>query len=224
MNKSFSSVMSIKQYFTKVSTAEEAIPQEWKDSPLPPARKKRAVGRPRKRGDIQSEIPVPVPVDIESEVVDVERPADTAKPESQAADKPTPKRGKYKSFSVKEKLDILAESQTFGVRATCRLHKITPSTLCTWKKADFSVQRGKGGRITGGGRKLSYAQDTDSQIIQWIMEQRDLHSRLHHGPCTIMCTAKPPHIPGYTWLAREVYDTPQSITKSQDQYITEVAS
>ena len=175
MNKSFSSVMSIKQYFTKVSTAEEAIPQEWKDSPLPPARKKRAVGRPRKRGDIQSEIPVPVPVDIESEVVDVERPADTAKPESQAADKPTPKRGKYKSFSVKEKLDILAESQTFGVRATCRLHKITPSTLCTWKKADFSVQRGKGGRITGGGRKLSYAQDTDSQIIQWIMEQRDLH-------------------------------------------------
>ena len=39
-----------------------------------------------------------------------------------------------------------------------------------------------------------------------------------------MCTAKPPHIPGYTWLAREVYDTPQSITTSQDQYITEVAS
>ena len=102
--------MSIQQYFTKVSTAEEAIPQEWKDSPLPPARKKRAVGRPRKRGDIQSEIPVPVPVDIESEVVDVERPADTVKPESPAADKPTPKRGKYKSFSVKEKLDILAES------------------------------------------------------------------------------------------------------------------
>ena len=50
--------MSIKQFFTKVSTAQEAIPREWIDSALPPALKKRAVGRPRKN----REIPEPVPV------------------------------------------------------------------------------------------------------------------------------------------------------------------
>ena len=49
--------MSMKQFFTKVSTVQETIPREWIDSTLRPA-PKQAVGQPCKN----CEVPEPVPV------------------------------------------------------------------------------------------------------------------------------------------------------------------
>ena len=65
-------------------------------------------------------------------------------------------------------IDILAEAETFGVRATCRIYNITPSTLCSWKKAESSVQCSKCGRLAYGGRKLSYS----LLIASWMMHVR----------------------------------------------------
>ena len=52
------------------------------------------------------------------------------------------RRGKYKSYCVKEKIDILAKAENFGVCTTCRMYHITLSTLCSWKKPlDVSMNK-----------------------------------------------------------------------------------
>ena len=89
--------MSIASYFKKVSSAEEAMPKNWMTDPLPPATKKRAVGRPRKIKEETIETPVPVRVE--------EKKEDEKKEDEKKEDPPTSeKRGKYTRFSIKEKV------------------------------------------------------------------------------------------------------------------------
>lgn len=49
----------IDSFFTRVSSAEEALPKAWLTATLPPPAKKRKVGRPKKEPVV---VPVPEPV------------------------------------------------------------------------------------------------------------------------------------------------------------------
>ena len=84
----------------------------------------------------------------------------------------SPKRGKYTVYTTKQKQEILEEADLCGLRATARKWNITPSTVCTWQKEDQDAARHKSGRMIGGGRPLSYDEETERKIVGWINVQR----------------------------------------------------
>ncbi len=179
----------IETYFKKVSSAEEALPKEWLDAPLPPAPKKRKVGRPpkklenkavdnkKKQEESSKKDSDPSLESAAATVVDAaEKTEQLVVPENEHTPSlPQEKRGKYRHYTVSEKISILEEAALHGVRVISRLYKIPVSTLVTWKKQDFKQQRTPGGRLPGGGRKTPYGEGVDARILQWVLEQREQH-------------------------------------------------
>jgi hypothetical protein len=90
-------------------------------------------------------------------------------------------RGKYKSYSMAEKMEILELSKMCGVRAIGAKYNVTASTISTWKKSlrepgspgSPGSKHKKGARQAGGGRKVSYGQERDMEILSWILDQCD---------------------------------------------------
>lgn len=150
---------TLDSFFHKVQTVEETIPREWKENPLPrsPATPKRPVGRPKKRNFEEVEEAILI------------REVEQTKDVSQM-----PKRGKYAMYSKSQKEEILEEAELCGLRATSRKWKIAPSTIATWKKeVNVDVNRSKTGRKIGSGRRLTYSDSAEEQIVGWIIQQRE---------------------------------------------------
>ena len=80
----------------------------------------------------------------------------------------TPKREKYKAYTVKEKEDVIAESMKFGIWATCRLQGIAPSTLNSQKKQDLALQHGKG---KGGPKYKLPTAFTLNNIVYYLLQK-----------------------------------------------------
>ena len=141
------------------STVEETIPGEWRENPLPRSAvtPKRPRGRPKKRPNDQAREKLKMVREDEAIV-----------------DKPSPKRGKYSYYSLKQKQEILEEVELCGLRPTARKWAVAPATLAQWKK-DLAedVQRHKSGRKIGGGRHLSYDKEIEEQVVVWVLERRE---------------------------------------------------
>lgn len=88
------------------------------------------------------------------------------------------KRGRYKSYSVNDRKKIVEDARLYGIRRTAELYKISASTVSSWMKINFDdVQPSdrRGARAPGGGQKTLIGSDNDEAILQWILQQRDLH-------------------------------------------------
>jgi hypothetical protein len=176
-------------YFPKASTLEDG--PEWRGNQGPavktPLPVKRPVGRPKSIA-VSGNMNV---TDVDDRDSILETPpngtaADTVECQTDSHETPLRKlpgkrRGKYKSYSQAEKQEILELVNMCGLRATAEKYKITPSTICTWKKSfrenpDSPSNRSKlkkGSRTPGGGRKVGYGDERDMEILTWVLEQRD---------------------------------------------------
>ena len=143
-------------FIVKVNSVEETIPGEWKENSIPrsPVTPKRPVGCPKKRTNDEA---------VEEAVLIME--------EESTNNRQSPKRGKYTFYTTKQKQEILEEADLCGLRATAGKWIITPGTVCTWRKEDHA--RHKSGRTIGGGRPLSYDDETERKIVGWINVQHD---------------------------------------------------
>jgi hypothetical protein len=62
-----------------------------------------------------------------------------------------------------------------GLRAASRLLNVLYSTLRSIMKQDLDVNRTAKGRLFGNGRKLSYSNELDDKVLEWTLNQRDMH-------------------------------------------------
>ncbi len=144
---------------------------------LTPPPKKRPVGRPKKQRDVlASQVPGTSMKDPMLATCDFDTIYKSSPyPNSGVNAGPglsEQKRGRYKTYTTREKISVLVDVELYGLRAASRLHKIPVSTLGAWMKQDLFRQRTKSGRLPGSGRKISYGDDIDTAILQWILEKQ----------------------------------------------------
>lgn len=72
----------------------------------------------------------------------------------------------------------MAEFATLhGVAEAARHYDVPRSTIRGWMKVDFVKRQCTGsprGRQAGAGRKVTYGKELDLEILQWVLEMRDL--------------------------------------------------
>ena len=120
-----------------------------------------------------------VVADISSVVDDTDMPksngVSTVMPSSLSVTDTTPIRGRYKQYTLREKLVLVEQVKLHGLRQVARVNKIPLSTLGTWCKKDYSgVIDLKRGHSAKSGRPVSYGVDLDEDIQVWVLKQRDL--------------------------------------------------
>ena len=107
-------------------------------------------------------------------------PAAFASPSTSTSNSTTPQssiRGKYKHYSFDEKLKIADEARQIGLRPASVKFKVAVGTLHGWMKLTASdrPEKGPNSRRRGAGRKLSYDDDIDDQILSWFLQKREQH-------------------------------------------------
>ena len=86
-------------------------------------------------------------------------------------------RGNYKHFTLKQKLKVQEFVKLHGIRTAAKHFKIPKSTVDTWSKTDFSSEvRDKKGALPRSGRPLTYPQELDMKILEYVLEERDLQN------------------------------------------------
>ena len=111
---------------------------------------KRSVGRPRKR-PISEVSPSP------------QREASPAK------ETPPPQKRIRASYSMKK-----YEVVQYAIYQACQQFNLSTGTVGPWMSLDFSSPKGTIFRASGAGRKLSYPEEKEVELVQWVLEQRDL--------------------------------------------------
>ena len=97
--------------------------------------------------------------------------------ESSGAIKERNIRGHYKHFSLKQKLEVLEFSKLHGICGTAKHFKIPKSSVLNWTKSDYSsILRDKSGCLPKTGRPLTYPEELDKKILEYVLEQRDLQN------------------------------------------------
>ena len=86
----------------------------------------------------------------------------------------------YATYTLRQKLVVLDYTKTHSESETARHFSIPRTTLQSWKGLDKlpkdkakAMKKGKHAK-RGSGRPLSYSADTEEQIVQWVLECRDL--------------------------------------------------
>lgn len=152
------------KFVIRFDTCEEAIPQAWKENPIPPSTPKRPVSRPKKKTE-DEHVPSPKRQKLDKDMRCPDSPDPLAKGE---------KRGHYKSFSMKEKLEVLDFAKLHGQRAAAREYRVPKSTVSDWTKIEFEKDnRTRKGHLHRPGRPVSYGTPTDVKLAEWVLEQRD---------------------------------------------------
>lgn len=86
-------------------------------------------------------------------------------------------RGHYKHFTLKQKLEVVEFSKIHGIRAAAKHFKTPKTTVLNCTKTDFtSVIRDKQGSLPKSGRPLTYPEELDQKILEYVLEQRDLQN------------------------------------------------
>ena len=84
------------------------------------------------------------------------------------------KRCSYRSYTFHQKLEPAEFAKIHGVHVAARHFDIPAWTLSEWGKLDseknrYSTPRG---RKPGGGRKVTYGEELDTEILTWVLESR----------------------------------------------------
>ncbi|MEW8548669.1 MAG: hypothetical protein AB2693_34645 [Candidatus Thiodiazotropha sp.] len=152
------------KFVIRFDTSEEAIPQSWKDNPVPRSTPKRPVGRPKKKTEDEN-VPSPKRQKLDKDLRCQDSPDPLAKGDI---------RGHYKSFSLKEKMEVVEYARLHGQRVAAREFKVPKSTVSDWTKIEFQKDsRTKKGHLHRPGRPVSYGTTTDVKLAEWVLEQRD---------------------------------------------------
>jgi len=163
------------KFAIRYDSIEDAMPLSCKTSPLPTAPAKRPVGRPQKR-KVEETITAESQKRRYVSVCAVKSETDRCVINASARDTNVnrSKRGMYKTFTVKQKVEVVKFAKLHGVRVAARHFLVSQSTVSGWCKTDFdSDLRTKAGPLPRSGRPLTYSQDIDDQLIAWVLEQRD---------------------------------------------------
>lgn len=149
------------KFLIKFKSSEDALPQAWKDNPIPKAAPKRPVGRPKRKHDESASSSSSSKRQKLSKAVEF---PDQDVLESSST--PT-KRGQYKTFSAKQKKEVATFAQLHGVRVAAREFKISKSTVSDWCKLDFNDDDrvlSKKGHLAKTGRPITYGTEKDYLI------------------------------------------------------------
>ena len=83
----------------------------------------------------------------------------------------------YKHFSVKQKMEVVEFWKLHGIRTAAKHFKIPKSSVSRWCKTDFtSCVLDKKGILPKSGRPLTYPEELDQKILEYILEQCDLQN------------------------------------------------
>ena len=115
---------------------------------------KRPVGRPRKTPVVEA------------------TPTREASP---LKDTPPPAKRIRASYSMKKKYEVVQYAKKHSVYQACRHFGLSTGTVGPWMSLDFSSTKATVYRTSGAGRKLSYPVEKEEELLQWVLEQRDLH-------------------------------------------------
>ena len=66
-------------------------------------------------------------------------------------------------------------AKQYSMYQACKHYKLSAGTVWPWVKLDFSKESCVVYRSTGAGRKLSYPIEKENKLVQWVLEQRDVH-------------------------------------------------
>ena len=101
------------KFIVKFKSSEDALPQAWKDNPIPKAPPKRPVGRPKRKHDESASSSSSSKRQKLSE--EVEFPD---KDELESSSTPT-KHGQYKTFRAMQEKEVATFAQLHGVKSCC---------------------------------------------------------------------------------------------------------
>lgn len=211
------------KFVVRYATSDEAIPAVWKTSPLPKSTPKRPVGRPRKRKVTEEDSPsVQVIADdtvqkvlnhvvdkvcasVDKQSGDCSRPEAKKQPEMIVA--AAVSRGQYKSFTAAQKIQVVDYARMHGVRVASRQFKVPKSTISNWNKIDFNEQRNKSGHLAKSGRPITYSEEVEEKIVEFVLEQRDLQNAVSIDElCSFAKATVEPQHPDFkasrTWAAK----------------------
>ena len=81
----------------------------------------------------------------------------------------------YQTYSVDQKQEVVNYAKETTVREAARKYSVPRSTVQVWCKHGHSKRekRSPGEKGGGGGRRLSYSNETDEKLYQWVMKQQE---------------------------------------------------
>lgn len=153
---------SIEDYFSGSASQGATAPSQT-TLHISVGKRKRPVGRPRKSGCEKKRVPVALETPCESDP----RPCTSASI--------TGKRRIHKMYSRGQKNKVACYARHHGVRAAGRRYGVAHKNVQRWMKTQLSEIRNPGKRTNkkGQGRKISYPQEIEDQLVAWILEKRE---------------------------------------------------
>ena len=112
---------------------------------------KRPVGRPRKRPSSPGE---QTPIDVNPVL-------------------PSPKRIRA-SYTMKKKQQVVECARKHTLYQACKRFNLSKGTVWPWMSINFDIAKATVYRSSGTGRKLSYPLEKETELVQWVLEQRDI--------------------------------------------------
>lgn len=78
----------------------------------------------------------------------------------------------YQSYSTDQKQEVVNYAKETTVREASRKYNVPRSTVQVWCKHGPPTKKEKRSP-GGGGRRLSYSNETDEKLLQWVLRQQD---------------------------------------------------
>ena len=78
------------------------------------------------------------------------------------------------SYSMKKKYEVVQYAKKNSIYQACQQFNLSTGTVGPWMSLDFSSSKSTIFRASGAGRKLSYPEEKEVKLVQWVLEQRDL--------------------------------------------------
>lgn len=78
----------------------------------------------------------------------------------------------YQTYSTDQKQEVVNYAKETTVREASRKYNVPRSTVQVWCKHGPPVKKEKRSP-GGGGRRLSYSNETDEKLLQWVLRQQD---------------------------------------------------
>ena len=104
-------------------------------------------------------------------------------------------RGVYRSYSLRQKLEIVAYARKHTEAEASRYYGVSRSTIYGWRNIDKQpiqkvpiVKKGKHLK-KGAGRPISYTQEVDEELLTWVLRQRDLQIPVRRQDIQLKATA-----------------------------------
>ena len=88
-------------------------------------------------------------------------------------------------YTDKQKQRIATYARFHGKCQAARQFNVSRKNVQRWMQEEISVLKSKGTRKNkkGQGRKISYPQEKEHELVQWLLEQRDYDIPLQQRSC-----------------------------------------